>query len=170
MLKSAVAPLVLIFRIEHVSVCHWLKNILEPVVIWINSGITPWVGYEIIVTVHFLMVCIKNILVEKGLRNSLLMWQLLTRQDLRVEGHLNPISVGAVLGTGQYLWEYRTGKFATGPPITFVLLLNRATSYFECWLNRATSYFDVGFERSRRLFWLNNIRGHGFLLVFIPKS
>ena len=67
-------------------------------------------GYEIIVTVHFLMVYIKNILVEKGLRNSLLMWQLLTRQDLRVEGHLDPISVGAVLGTGQYLWEYRTGK------------------------------------------------------------
>ena len=38
-----------------------IKNSLEPVVKWISSGITPWVGYEIIVTVHFLMVYIKNI-------------------------------------------------------------------------------------------------------------
>ena len=25
------------------------------------------------------------------------------------------------LGTGQYFWEYGTGKFATGPPVILVL-------------------------------------------------
>ena len=37
----------------------------------------------------------------------------------------------SLLGTGQYLWEYGTGKFATGPPVILVLQLDGATGYFE---------------------------------------
>ena len=35
------------------------------------------------------------------------------------------------LGSGQYLWEYGTGKIATGPPAILVLQLDGATGYFE---------------------------------------
>ena len=31
----------------------------------------------------------------------------------------------------EYLWEYRTGKFATGPPVILFLQLDGATGYFE---------------------------------------
>ena len=50
------------------------------------------------------------------------------------------------LGTGQYLWEYGTGKFATGSPVILILQLNGATGYFEGWLYGATAYFNVGFH------------------------
>ena len=36
-----------------------------------------------------------------------------------------------ILGSGQYLWEYGTGKFATGPRVILVLQLDGATGYFE---------------------------------------
>ena len=35
------------------------------------------------------------------------------------------------LGTGQYLWEYGTGTFATGPLVIFVPHLDGATGYIE---------------------------------------
>ena len=57
-----------------------------------------------------------------------------------------------VVGTGQYLGEYGTGKFATGPPVILILQLNGATGYFEDWLYGATAYFNVGFQRGQRLF------------------
>ena len=49
------------------------------------------------------------------LRNSILR---VFDQNL-YEGHLS--LADATLGTGQYLWEYGTGKFATGPPVILVL-------------------------------------------------
>ena len=52
-----------------------------------------------------------------------------------------------LLGTRQYLWEYGTGKFATGPPVILCLQLNGATGYFEGWPYGATAYFSVGFQR-----------------------
>ena len=35
------------------------------------------------------------------------------------------------LRTGQYLWEYGTGKFATGPRVILGPQLDGATGYFE---------------------------------------
>ena len=64
------------------------------------------------------------------------------------------------LGTGQYLWEYGTGKFATGPRIILVLQLAGASVYFEGWLYRATAYCSVRSQRGQRLFWSNPRRDH----------
>ena len=47
------------------------------------------------------------------------------------------------LGTGQYLWEYGTGKFSMGPPVIFTLRSNGATGYFEASVNGATGYFNA---------------------------
>ena len=48
-----------------------------------------------------------------------------------------------IKGTSQYLWEYGTGKFATGPPVNFVPQLDGATGYFEILLYGAAAYFGV---------------------------
>ena len=48
-----------------------------------------------------------------------------------------------IKGTSQYLWEYGTGKFATGPPVNFVTQLDGATGYFEILLYGAAAYFGV---------------------------
>ena len=63
---------------------------------------------------------------------------------------LHYINLLFLLGTGQYLWEYGTGKFATGPPVILVLQLDRATAYFI-----------EGFQRGQRLFLSTPTRGHG---------
>ena len=74
------------------------------------------------------------------------------------------------LGTGQYLWEYGTGKWATGPPFIFTLRSNGATGYFEASDYGATGYFNAVFQRGQRLFLSTSIRGHRFLPVFMLKS
>ena len=74
---------------------------------------------------------------------------------------LHYINLLFLLGTGQYLWEYGTGKFATGPPVILTLRSNGATDYFEGWLNGATDYFNALFQRGQRLFESSPIRGHG---------
>ena len=56
------------------------------------------------------------------------------------------------LGTGQYLWHYGTGKFATGPPVIFVPQLDRAIGYFDSWLYRATTYFSKDFNGAKDYF------------------
>ena len=67
----------------------------------------------------------------------------------------------ATLGTGQYLWEYGTGKFATGPLVILTLRSNGATGYFEASVYGATYYFNALFQRGQRLFSSTPIRGHG---------
>ena len=42
---------------------------------------------------------------------------VLSMQTAILQGNLPSVP----LGTGQYLWEYGTGKFATGPPVILVL-------------------------------------------------
>ena len=70
------------------------------------------------------------------------------------------------LGTGQYLWEYGTGKFATGPPVILTLCSNGATNYFEGWPYGAMAYFSAGFQQGQRLFRSTAVQGHGLFVVF----
>ena len=65
----------------------------------------------------------------------------------------------AQFGTGQYLWQYGTGKFATGPPVILSLQLDGATTYFT-----------VKIQRGQRLFWSTPIRGHGLYWDFSGLS
>ena len=66
----------------------------------------------------------------------------------------------------QYLWEYGTGKFATGPLVIFVPHLDGAFGYFEGWLYGAMAYSGVRFQRGQRLCWSTPVRGHELYLVF----
>ena len=59
--------------------------------------------------------------------------------------------------TCQYLWEYGTGKFASGTLISFAHQPDGATGYFEGLVYGATRYFNEGFQRSQGLFWSTNI-------------
>ena len=65
--------------------------------------------------------------------------------------------LGVSLGSGQYLWKYRTGKFATGLPLgkpllifggmghRFFIMLNRfrAIRVYIQNSNRTKNYFEV---------------------------
>ena len=79
---------------------------------------------------------------------------------------MNSFGNARLLGTGQYLWEYGTGKFATGPLVIFVPHLDGATGYFESWLYGAMAYSGVRFQRGQRLCWSTPVRGHELYLVF----
>ena len=74
------------------------------------------------------------------------------------------------LGTGQYLWEYRTGKFVTRSPVNLVPQSYRTTTYIKGLVYGAPGYFNVGFKQRQRLFWRIHTRGHGSLSVFMLQS
>ena len=55
------------------------------------------------------------------------------------------------LGTGQYLWEYRIQKYATGQPLTFVLLLVLPYGAAGCFESHSylTRPYQISNERSK---------------------